>query len=238
METQLDFAGLSIDVVFKDIKNIHLSVNPPNGRVRITAPMRMKLDNVRVFAISKLAWIKSQQQKIISQPREAPREFLELESHYLWGHRYLLKIEEVDRPPSVRVRPGKLFLTVRPGTNETRMADQLSDYYRSEIRRELRGFLDKWIPILGVEVNQVYVQHMKTKWGSCNHHARNIRINTELAKKPKECLEYIIVHELIHLLEPTHNERFQHLLNVYLPSWPQSRNLLNQLPVRHEDWIY
>jgi hypothetical protein len=227
-----DLAGIAVDVVFKDIKNVHLSVNPPHGAVRIAAPTRMKLDTIRVFAVSKLAWIKRQRRKLQEQERETPREFLDRESHYVWGKRHLLKVIEGDEAPSVELRHTLMVLKVRPGTDKAARQAIIEAWYRHQIREAAGSLIAKWEPILNVKVNRLFVQRMKTKWGSCNAASRNIRLNTELAKKPADCLEYIVVHEMAHLLEPTHNARFVSLMDRFMPKWQFQREVLNRLPVR------
>lgn len=234
----LKLGDLAVDVVFKDIKNIHLSVLPPLGRVRISAPRRMKLDTIRVFAISKLDWIKRQQVRLREQEREPPREYLERETHYIWGRRCLLSIIEVNGPPSVELKHDRIHLRVRPRTAAAERQAIVESWYRAETKAAVPALLARWEPLLGVKVERFFVQRMKTKWGSCNPTARTIRLNAELAKKPKACLEYLVVHELAHLLEPTHNARFSRLLDTFMPHWKQNRDALNRLPVRHEHWMY
>lgn len=238
MGTTIELGNIPVEVVLKDIKNIHLSVHPPTGRVRISAPKRMKLDTVRVFAISRLDWIKRQQQKLRDQERETRREYLDRESHFVWGKRYLLAVLERDEVPSITLKHNQLFLSVRPGTDESGKEALVAHWYREQIRELLPELLAKWQPILGVQVMQVFVRQMKTLWGSCNPRTGTIRLNTELAKKPKECVEYITVHEMVHLLEPTHNKRFIALMDQFLPAWQHQRQELNRLPVRHADWNY
>jgi predicted metal-dependent hydrolase len=238
MATRIQLGTIEADVVLKDIKNIHLSVHPPVGRVSISAPRRMSLDTIRVFAISKLAWIKQQQRKIREQEREPPREYLERESHYVWGKRYLLSLIERDEPPSVGLHHNKLVVQIRPDTDTAKRQAILDAWYREQLRQALPALIAKWEPQMGVKVARFFVQRMKTRWGSCNHQARNIRLNTDLAKKPRECLEYITIHEMVHLLEPTHNARFVSLMDRFAPSWRMQRQVLNRLPVRHEDWDY
>jgi predicted metal-dependent hydrolase len=238
MNAQIQLGEVYIDVVQKNIKNVHLSVYPPLGRVRISAPMYMDLDTIRLFAITKLDWIKREQRKILAQEREAPHEFLDRESHYVWGKRYLLSVIEHHAPPAINLQHSKLILQWRPGTPEARKEELLNTWYREQIRAEVPALLHKWQPLMGVQAAHVFVQHMKTKWGSCNPAARSIRLNTDLAKKPPECLEYIIVHELAHLIEATHNARFIRLMESFLPHWQHVRRELNRLPVRHEDWDY
>ena len=236
--SQIKLGDLAVDVVLKDIKNVHLSVYPPSGHVRISAPKRMSLETIRVFAISKLDWIKQQQAKLRQQERETPREYVDRESHYLWGKRYLLKVEEREEPPSIELAHRHMLLRVRPGTDEHKRQALVEAWYREQLKAAVPPLLERWQPALGVEVTRFFVQRMKTKWGSCNPEARTIRLNTELAKKPAECLEYIVVHELVHLLEPTHNARFVALMDRFMPKWEFHRQVLNRLPVRRETWSY
>ncbi|MEW4569500.1 SprT family zinc-dependent metalloprotease [Tautonia sp. JC769] len=238
MGTEIRLGDIAVDVELKDIKNVHLSVYPPTGRVRIAAPSRMSLDTIRVFAISKLGWIKRQQAIIRSQERETPREFIDRESHYLWGRRYLLEVVERNAPPAVESDHNRLILGVRPETSEERRGEIVEDWYREQLRAAAVPLVARWEPVLGVRVNRVFVQRMKTKWGGCNPRTRNIRLNTDLAKKPRGCLEYIVVHELVHLIEPTHNARFVAIMDAHMPQWRSLRDQLNRLPVRHEEWGY
>src|ERR1017187_336802 len=225
-------------VIKKDIKNVHLSVYPPTGKVRISAPLRMSLDTIRVFAISKLGWIKQQQRKMREQERETPREYLDRESHYLWGKRYLLKVVEKDAAPSVELKHTQIVLQVRPGSGEEKKQAVLDEWYREQLKEAVRAVVAKWEPLMGVKLRRFFVQRMKTKWGSCSDSAATIRLNTELAKKPPECLEYVVVHEMAHLLEPTHNGRFTAVMDQFVPGWQVRRETLNRLPVRHEHWVY
>ena len=238
MPMQVKLGDIAVDVVLKDIKNVHLSVHPPTGRVTISAPSRMSLDTIRVFAISKLSWIKQQQRKLQEQERETPREYLDRESHYVWGKRYLLKVIEADQPPSVELSHSRMVLRVRPGTDQAKRQVILEEWYREQVKQAVPPLVAKWEPLIGVKVARFFVQRMKTKWGSCNHHAHTVRLNTDLAKKPRECLEYLVVHELVHLLEPTHNARFIALMAQFMPKWQSHRQILNRLPVRHELWAY
>ena len=227
-----------MDVVLKDIKNLHLSVHPPTGRVRISAPKRMRIDTIRVFAISKLDWIKQQQTKLREQERETPRDYVDRESHYVWGKRYLLTVSERNEPPSIELKHSRMLLQVRPGADEDKRQALVEEWYREQLREAVPALLARWQPLLSVEVERFFVQRMKTKWGSCNHKARTIRLNTELAKKPAECLEYIVLHELVHLVEPTHNARFVAQMDQFMPKWQLHRQALNRLPVRREKWSY
>jgi predicted metal-dependent hydrolase len=238
MESQIKLGDIAVDVVLKDIKNLHLSVYPPTGRVRISAPRRLGIDTIRVFAISKLDWIMQQQTKLREQERETPRQYVDRESHHVWGRRYLLTVSERDEPPSIELRHNRLLLRVRPRTGEDKRRALVEQWYRQKMKEAVPPLLARWQPRVGASVERFYVQRMKTKWGSSNPTARAIRLNTELAKKPSECLEYIVVHELVHLLEPTHNARFIALMDRFMPNWQLCRQVLNRLPVRQETWSY
>jgi hypothetical protein len=198
----------------------------------------MSLDTVRVFAISKLGWIKQQQKKLREQERETPREYLDRESHYVWGKRYLLRIVEEHAEPKIVLEHSKMILRVGSGTNHDAKQAIVARWYREQIKAAAPDLIAKWEPIVGVKVNRVFVQKMKTKWGSCNPRTHSIRLNTDLAKKPRECLEYILVHEMVHLVESTHNARFVTLMDRHMPQWRVYRDRLNQLPVRYEKWTY
>ncbi len=236
--SQIKLGDIAVDVVLKDIKNIHLSVHPPSGRVRISAPSRMSVDTIRVFAISKLDWIRQQQKKLREQEREAPREYLDRESHYVWGKRYLLTVVEGDKPPCVTLKHNRMILTVRVWADATAKETIIARWYRDLIKTVAAEVIAKWEPLLGVQVANVFVQKMKTRWGGCNPRTRAIRLNTDLAKKPKDCLEYIVVHEMVHMIQPTHNAQFVALMNRFMPKWQFFRQKLNRLPVRHEEWQY
>lgn len=238
MMAQLKLGDISVDVVLKDIKNVHLSVYPPTGAVRISAPKRMKLDTIRVFAISRLDWIKAQQSKLRGQERETPRDYIDRESHHVWGKRYLLTVREHDGPPTVELTHSRMILRVSPGTDQEQREVYVEDWYRERLKAAIPPLLAKWAPLIGMAPLRFYVRRMKTKWGSCNHKAGTIRFNTELAKKPRECLEYLVVHELVHLMEPTHNARFVALMDKFMPRWQLRREALNRLPVRRENWTY
>lgn len=231
---QFQLGEITIDVTQKDIKNVHLSVNPPMGDVRISAPMNMSFDAIRAFAIDKLAWIKSERKKFLTQDREPAREFLKRESHYVWGKRYLLEIVEVDEAPSVELKHSQLVLKVRNGTDRNKMKALLDEWYREQIKNAVPELVAKYSPRLKVSIDRLFVQDMKTQWGGCNSYRNNIRLNTDLARKSPEYLEYVVLHEMVHLLEPTHNARFVALMDQNMPNWRQYRDELNRLPLRAE----
>jgi len=233
---QLIFGATTVDVVQKNIKNLHLSVYPPAGRVRISAPIRMKLDTIRVFVLSKLGWIKKQQARLKNQKREVPREFLDRESHYFNGKRYLLRVEEVNAPPKVALQHSIIELTVRPNTNTTRREQILDDWYRAKLKETLPNLIKKWEGKMGVNVQEFRIRKMKTRWGTCISRARRIWLNLELAKKPAECLEYVVVHEMAHLLERGHGDKFVSLMDKLMPKWRFFRAELNRLPISYASW--
>jgi hypothetical protein len=238
MASQIRLDDIVVDVVLKDIKNVHLSVYPPMGRVRISAPKRMSMETIRVFAISRLGWIRLQQKKLRDQERETRREYVDRESHYVWGRRYLLKVVEGNAAPGVQMKHGTLLLSVRPGADRETREAVVAAWYRQILKAAVAPLIETWAPRLQVTVAGFFVQQMKTKWGSCNPAARTIRLNTELAKKPQECLEYVVLHEMVHLLEPTHNAHFLAAMDRFMPTWRDTRDMLNRLPARHERWGY
>jgi predicted metal-dependent hydrolase len=238
MPTRIELGGLVVDVLRKDIKNLHLSVYPPDGRVRIAAPERMTLEAIRAFAITKLAWIRRERRRFLAQERESPRECLDRESHFIWGRRCLLRIVERDGPAEVRVHARRLEMHVRAGLAGEQRLVLLDRWRREELRRAAAPLVATWERRLGVRVQRIFVQSMKTRWGSCNPIAGNIRLNPELTKKPPECLEYIVVHELVHLIEPSHGPAFVRIMDRHMPSWRERRATLNAAPLSHRDWIY
>lgn len=225
-----------IAVTRKAVRNVHLSVHPPAGNVTLVAPTGTRLEVVRAFAISKLGWIRDQRAKLRAQARETPRHFVERESHYLWGRRYLLSVVEKDAKPAVTLDHRRITLIVRHGCTVQRREKMMHEWHRALMHEVLPVLITKWEARLGVKVTGYYLQRMKTKWGSCNHRAGNVRFNTELVKKPKDLLEYVVVHEMLHLVEPTHSERFVMLLDQHFPTWREARKELNELPLAAESW--
>ena len=231
--------GVRVEVVRKDIKNLHLGVYPPHGRVRVAVPLVVKDEAVRLAVIEKLGWIKRQKARFAEQPRQSQREMVNGESHYFMGKRYRLRVHEQSGPARVAVRGiATLDLFVRPGSSAEQREAVLQRWYRDQLRALIPPLLERWQPKLGVQASHWGIKKMKTKWGSCNTTARRIWINLELAKKSVQCLEYIVVHELVHLLERTHNERFTVLMDAFMPQWRQYRQMLNTTPLGHEGWDY
>lgn len=236
MTETIELGDIHIAVTRKAVRNVHLSVHPPEGRVTLVAPTNTRLEVARAYAISKLGWIRSQQTKLQQQNRETPRQFVKRESHYLWGRRYLLNVEEKEARPCIKLDHKRITLRVRPSSSLEKRAQVMHEWHKRQLHEAVPPLIKRWETKLEVTVNRYYLQRMKTKWGSCNHRAGNIRLNTELVKKPRDLLEYIIVHEMAHLIEPTHNERFIALLDRHYPGWREARDELNALPLTAETW--
>lgn len=230
-------SGIRVQIERKDIKNLHLGVYPPNGRVRVAAPLVVSDDAVRLAVIGKLGWIRRQQAKFAEQPRQSAREMVNGESHYFLGRRYRLRVHEQSGKQYVAIRGlTSLDLFVNPGRTVAQREAVLQRWYREQLNVLIPTLLEQWQAKLGVQVSAWGVKRMKTKWGSCNPATGRVWFNLELAKKSEQCLEYIVVHELIHLLERHHNEQFMALLNIQLPKWHEQRDMLNKLPLAHESW--
>jgi predicted metal-dependent hydrolase len=236
MPEAIRIGDLTIGVTRKAIRHVHLSVHPPAGRVTLVAPADTRLDVARAYAISRLGWIRSQQERLRGQTRETPRRFVERESHYVWGRRYLLTVREADAKPAVELSARRLRLTARPGSTAAKRAEVIHVWHKALLHEAIPPLITKWERKLRVEVSGYFLQRMKTKWGSCNHRAGNIRLNTELVKKPRDLLEYVVVHEMVHLIAPTHSERFVALMTKHYPSWREARAELNALPLASEEW--
>ena len=236
MSETLEFGDIVVDVTRKDVKHVHLSVHPPSGRVTLVAPTATRLEVARAYAISRLGWIRQQQAKLAAQAREAPRQFVARESHYLWGRRYLLANVEREAKPMVTLDHRRITLHVRPGSDLAKRQVLVDEWHRSLLHAAVPALISHWEPKLKVKVSAYFLQRMKTRWGGCNHKAGNIRLNTELVKKPKDLLEYVVVHEMAHLLEPRHSDRFVAILDAQYPSWRDARAELNDLPLGAEAW--
>lgn len=237
--SRMKVGRLAVEVVRKNIKNLHLAVYPPNGRVRVAAPLRVNDEAVRLAVVSRLGWIRKQQKKLVGQERQSPREYISRESHYFLGRRYLLNVIYHEGPGGVSIN-GKpsIDLFVPNGASRTKRERILQQWYRKELKVLIPPLVSKWEKITGLNVAAWGVKKMKTRWGTCNAKARRIWINLELAKKPIRCLEYIVVHEMVHLLERHHNEMFVAHMGRFLPQWRSLRDQLNSFPLRHERWEY
>lgn len=236
MSALIHLGEITITVTRKDIKHVHLSVHPPSGRVTLVAPIRTRPEVARAYATSRLGWIREQQARLQGQARESARRYVTRESHSVWGKRYLLTVVEREQKPSVTMGHRHITLSVRPGSDCARREDVMHAWHKALLHTEVPRLIRQWEPRLRVKVNAYFLQRMKTKWGSCNHAAQHIRLNTELVKKPKDMLEYVIVHELLHLIAPTHSERFITLMTKHYPSWREARAELNELPLAAQTW--
>ncbi len=233
----IKIAELDVEVVRKNIKNLHLAVYPPEGRVRVAVPKNTSDDNVRMAIISRLSWIKKQQKALAKQSRLSERQFVSGESHFFNGRRYLLEVIERRGKHEVKIKNNnKLLLYVNPGTTTENRSKVIHRWYREYLSQLIPDLLEKWQPTVGRKTRSWGVKKMKTKWGSCNISAKRIWINLELAKKPPECLEYIVVHELVHLQERLHNDRFKAIMDKVMPSWRFHRDILKSEPLAHEHW--
>ncbi len=232
----LHIGPLAVDVTMKAVKNVHLSVHPPEGRVTLVAPLDTRLDVARAYAISKLNWIREQQRRLNEQARETPRRFITRETHHIWGRRYLLVVKERNAKPTVVLSHKRITLTLRLNTSTEKRVEIMHAWHKALLHSAVPDLIKYWEKRLKVKVNHYFLQRMKTQWGSCNARARNIRLNTELVKKPRDLLSYVILHEMAHLIEPNHSERFVALLNKHCPSWREARAELNALPLASELW--
>jgi len=236
---QITVSGLPVQVVRKDIKNLHLGVYPPHGRVRVAAPLRVSDKAVRLAVVGKLGWIKRQRARFEGQSRQSAREMVAGESHYFLGRRYRLRVVRDDRVCKVVLRnKATIELHVRSGIRAAERNQVLQRWYRHQLRELIPPLLEKRQVALGVQVAAWGIRKMKTRWGTCNPIARRIWLNLELAKKPVQCLEYIIVHELVHLIERHHTDRVVALMDQHLPQWRLRRHELNSSPLAHETWDY
>ena len=235
----IDVNGLAVEVVRKNIKHLYVGVYPPGGRVRVSAPLRIDKDAIRLAVISRLGWIRKRQAQFERQERQSEREYVSGESHYFEGRRYRLDVIEQNSPPAVLLLNNTtLALSVRSGTDRSQREATLDRWYRGQLRDRLPVLVEKWEQKIGVQANEVRIRKMKTRWGTCNSRARRIWLNLELMKKPASCLEYVVVHELVHLLERKHNNRFRELMDKYMPQWRSHRDELNRAPLANANWKY
>lgn len=238
IDKQIIVSGIPIKIVRKPIKNLHLGVYPPDGHVRVAVPQHVTDDNVRLAVISRLKWIKTQQASFQSQPRQSQRQMVTGESHYFFGKRYRLEVIERRGSHQVIIKNNRtLQIFVNPGTTRLNRALLLNEWYRLQLKERIPELLSRWEPVIGKEVSDWGVKKMKTKWGSCNITQARIWLNLELAKKPVDCLEYVLVHEMVHLLERNHGDKFLSYLDHFMPRWRQFRDILKSEPLKDEKWI-
>jgi predicted metal-dependent hydrolase len=236
MGETITLGDVELALVRKQVMHVHLTVHPPTGKVTLVAPRGTRTEVARAYAISRLGWIRRQRQQLAAQPRETSRQFVERESHYVWGRRYLLSVQEADERPKVEISHRRLRLTVRPGSPLAKRAEVMHEWHKAQLHAVVPGLIKKWEARLGVTVSGYFLQRMKTRWGSSNPSKGNIRLNTELVKKPRDLLEYVVVHEMAHLLAPGHKDGFIDLLDKHWPQWRESRAELNALPLGAEKW--
>lgn len=235
---QVQIGTLSLQLNRKAIKNLHISVLPPDGRIRVSAPEHMTDTAIHMAVVSRIPWIKKQQRDFAAQPRQSEREMLSGECHYLWGKRHRLNVVERAGRHEIKVSGGKIHLFVNSGTSLENRKLVLTEFYRTQIKAQIEKLIPDWQNRIAVEVSDWSVKQMKTKWGSCNTEIKRIWLNLELAKKPPECLEYILVHELVHLLERKHNDRFRAHMDNFMPNWRECRDLLKNMPLAFGTWSY
>lgn len=236
-QSLLQVGGVEAVVLYKPVKNLHLNVLPPVGKVRVTAPQNMNDDAIRTFLATRISWIKKMQAKFKGQERQTPREYVSGETYYFFGKKYRLEVSESDEPPHVEIKgKTKIILSIRPKANVSKREEIMQDWYRNELRTFLEKAIDKWEKKIGVKTDSWGIRRMKTRWGSCNHKKRSIWLNLELAKKSESCIEYVVLHELLHLIERKHNEKFTALLSKYMPKWKSEKEELNMFILSHEEW--
>ena len=237
-KNKIEICNLMVETIRKDIKNIHLAVYPPNGRVRIAAPLKTSDESIRLLVVSKIPWIKKQQSKFFNQERQTKREYISGESHYFLGKRYLLNVIDVE-PPRIEIkRKTHINMYIKPNSTLKHREKLLENWYRFEIKKQINPLLAKWSKIIGVRFNEVCIRKMRTKWGTCNSKFKRIWLNLELVKKPVQCLEYVLVHEMVHLLENKHSDNFKAKMDSFMPNWKQFKNELNRAPLSYSDWSY
>lgn len=226
----MEISDMEVEVIKKNIKNIRLSVHPPNGRVRLSVPHRMNDEEIKNFLISKLSWIEKQKARFKIQEAPIPDEFLSGEDHYFFGNKYMLKVAETSGKQHVKIYNNEnINLYIRPNSRKEKREKVMNEWYREELKKVIPEYIEKWEPIIGVKVEDWGVKLMKTRWGTCNIQAKRIWINLELAKKNPRCLEYLIVHEMVHLLERKHNDNFRSYMDKFLPNWREIQAELNGL---------
>lgn len=236
-QNKITVHGLEVETVKKDIKNIHVGVYPPNGRVRVAAPIKTSDEKIKQIVLTKMSWIKKQQQRFKEQARQTKREYVSGESHYFMGNRYRLKVIQTETKPHIEIkRKTRIDMYVKPEATVERKEKLFEDFCRQELRKQIPNLLIKWEKRTGLKVKEVKIKKMKTKWGTCNQNRQRIWLNLELAKKPQRCIEYVVVHEMNHLIEKNHTEKFKAKLKEYLPNWMHTKVELNNAPLTYSKW--
>ena len=236
---RLRVSDLQVEVLSKDIKNLHISIMPPDGRIRVSAPLNMSEESVRLAIVSKLSRIRREQKSFAAYIRESKKEMVSGESHFVDGNRYIFKLVEANEIPSISLKKKKsIVMRARPNSSSGKREQIMHEWLRNRMRNNLAELIPKWESIIGVKASYYGIKRMRTKWGSCNSEQKRIWLNLELAKKSPQCLEYVLVHEIIHILEPKHSDRFFELLDEYMPTWRIHRDTLDKPPLVHVDWDY
>ncbi len=233
----IQISGIKVLVLKKDIKNLHLNILPPNGKVRVSAPLEMDQDAIHTFLATRISWIKKHRRHFLQQERQSPRHYISGESHYLFGKRYKLQINYIEQKPSVEIKGiKKIILNVQPESDADKRKEVLWEWYRDQLKQFLKPTIKKWEDKIGHKFSKWRIRKMKRSWGTCNEDKKNASFNLKLAQKPKSCIEYIVVHELLHLIERPHNNRFVELMDKYLPNWQHEKEKLNRQILAHEEW--
>jgi len=236
-QNMLKIGGIEAVVLYKAVKNLHLNVLPPAGKVRVTVPLKMKDDAVRTFLATRISWIKEQQLKFKDQTREMPREYISGETHYFFGNKYRLEVVYSNEKSGISFKgKSKIILTTKPNSSILKREKIMLNWYRAELRKFLDKSFVKWEQKIGVKAKKWDIRKMKTRWGSCNNKTKQIWLNLELVKKPENCINYVIVHELIHIIEDKHSDKFLSLLKKYFPKWKSTKEELNRFILSHEEW--
>lgn len=225
---QIEISGIKIEVQKKNIKNLHLVIVPPDGKVRVSAPVHMSDDSIAMFIRTKLGWIRKQQEQFEKQPRQTEREYVSGETLYVFGQQYFLRVEYSYKGNSMILNCNEAVLTVRKESTTKQREAFVNEWYRGLLKEKINIYLPKWEKITGLKCNSWQTKYMITRWGTCNRKTGKIWLNLQLAKKPIECLEYVILHELTHLKIPNHSKDFITFLDQYMPYWRETKQLLNK----------
>lgn len=234
--SSINVSGIDVQIERKEIKNLHVGVYPPYGRVRVAAPLHVDNEAVRLAVITRLSWIKKQVRQFQEQKRESKREMVSGESHYFLGKRYLLDVEETNSKHKIILNHSKIELHVRTGTSTENRQLVLNEWYREQLKKEVEKLVIKWEKSIGVKLSSWSIKKMRTKWGSCNIDKKRILLNLELSKVPVECIEYIVVHEMVHLFERHHNDNFKAYMDKFLPEWRICKDILDHSVLGYEEW--
>jgi hypothetical protein len=235
--SRMKVRNLEIHTVKKDIKNIHLGVYPPNGRIRVAAPIKTTDETIKLLVISKMPWIKKQQAKFDRQERQTKREYVSGESHFFMGNRYLLNVVHTNSAPKIEIkRKTRIDMYINPQATLKKREELMDSFYRSELKKQIPILIRKWEKKTGVHVKEFRIRKMKTKWGTCNPKCQRVWFNLELAKKPLRCIEYVLVHEMTHLIEKNHTEGFKYLMKSFMKQWDQYKEELNNSPLGYSKW--